>query len=120
MAELLRQGDDLVLKLSTMEKAEAIHGDIRVPVAAVRTVTIVEDIIHAVHGLKLPGSRVPGVFAMGTFVSHEGRTFAIIHHQTHRGLKVTLQGTDYAAILIGILDPEAVLKRLGLPAEEGG
>lgn len=30
MAELTRDGDELVLTLSTIEKAESVHGDVRV------------------------------------------------------------------------------------------
>ncbi len=119
MATLIRQENDLVLQLSTLEKAEAVHGDIRVPMTAVRAVTVIEDVIHAVHGFKLPGSRLPGVFAMGTFVSNEGKTFAMVHHQTRRGLKITFQGADYDALIVGVPDPEVVLTGLGLnPSED--
>ena len=36
MAELQVQGGELVLHLSGAEKAEAVHGDLRVPLSAVR------------------------------------------------------------------------------------
>jgi hypothetical protein len=112
MAELMRDGQDLVVKLNVMEKAEAMHGEVRVPWAAVQSMTVLEDAIHAVHGLKLPGSRLPGVFAMGTFKSNEGNVFAIVHHQTPRGVKVTLTGAAYDALIIGTEDPEAVVAAL--------
>jgi hypothetical protein len=116
MAELVREGEELVLKLTAMEKVEGVHGNIHVPVAAVKSVTVLEDVIHEVHGLKLPGSRLPGVFAMGTFVSPKETIFAIVHHQNKRGLKVTLSGASYDALIIGLDDPEGVLSSLGLPA----
>ena len=112
MAKLIRDGQELVVKLSALEKAEAVHGEIRVPWAAVQSVTVLDDAIHAVHGLKLPGSRLPGVFAMGTFKSAEGNVFAIVHHQTPRGVKITLTGTAYDALIIGTEDPEAVVAAL--------
>ena len=114
MAELIREEDTLVLRLSTLEKMEVVHGDIRVPVSSVQSVTVLDDVIHAVHGLKMPGSRLPGVFAMGTFVSREGTVFAIVHHQTKRGLKVNLSGSTYDALIIGIDDPEGLVSSLGL------
>ncbi len=43
MAELRVEGDELVLALSALEKAESIHGDIRVPVSSVRDVEVVDD-----------------------------------------------------------------------------
>jgi hypothetical protein len=112
VAELIREGQELVVKLSSLEKAEAVHGEIRVPWAAVQSMTVLDDAIHAVHGLKLPGSRLPGVFAMGTFKSGEGNIFAIVHHQTPRGVKVILMGAVYDALIVGTADPEAVVKKL--------
>ena len=42
MAELQVQGGELVLRLSGAEKAEGVHGDLRVPLSAVRGVEIVQ------------------------------------------------------------------------------
>jgi hypothetical protein len=68
IAELSRDGDELVLTLTALEKAESIHGDIRVPMSSVRDVEVVDDVIHAVHGLKFPGTRWPGRFAIGGII----------------------------------------------------
>ncbi len=114
MAELVREDGNLVLKLSTVEKAEGVHGDITVPITSVVDVEVVDDIIHALHGLKLPGSRLPGVFAMGTFVSTNETTFAVIHHQHHRGVRVNLKGERFDALMIGLVDPETVKASIGL------
>ncbi|MDQ0189149.1 hypothetical protein JI721_11430 [Alicyclobacillus cycloheptanicus] len=113
MAELVRDGDELVLKLTTVEKMEGVHGDIRVPLASVQEVTVLNDVIHEVHGLKLPGSRLPGVFAMGTFVSPNETIFAIVHHQHKRGLRVRLRGASYDALVVGLDNPEEVAQSLG-------
>ncbi len=56
LAELVREENELVLKLRPIEKVEGVHGDIRVPISAVQAVTVIDDVIHAVHGIKLPGS----------------------------------------------------------------
>jgi hypothetical protein len=117
MAVLNRDGDDLVLTLSTLEKAESLHGDIRAPLAAVRGVEVLDDAIHAVHGLKLPGARWPGKIAVGTFVGrHRKKTFAVVHHDTPRGLRVRLEGAAFDELLVGCDDPEAVQRRLDAPS----
>ena len=67
MAELSWDGDDLVVSLSALEKAEAAHGDIRVPASSVRDVEFLDDVLHAGHGPKFPGARWPGRLAIGTF-----------------------------------------------------
>lgn len=113
MAELVRTGDDLVLKLTGMEKLEAVHGDIQVPLSSVQSITVVDDVIHAVHGMKMPGSRIPGVLAFGTFISGQETIFAVVHHQHKRGVKVVLQGARYHALIIGAEDPEQLVSALG-------
>ncbi len=60
MAGLLVEGDELVLHLSRAEKLEAVHGDLRAPRPAVRSVQVLEDAHEpAGHGLK-EGERLPG------------------------------------------------------------
>ncbi len=117
MAELVREDDTLVLRMSALEKVEGVHGDIRVPISSIESFTVLDDVIHAVHGLKMPGSRLPGIFAMGTFVSHEGTVFAIVHHQNKRGLKVKLMGTAYDALIVGHENPEELVSSLGFTTE---
>jgi len=116
MAELSREGDELVLSLSTAEKAESLHGDIRVPASSIEDVEIVDDIIHAVHGMRLPGSRIPGRFAIGTFVHDGEKTFAVVHHDTPRGVRVHLAEGPFAELVVGCADPEATAEAI---TEEG-
>ena len=40
MATLSRVGDDVVVRLNDLEKAGALHGDVRVPFSAVRAVRL--------------------------------------------------------------------------------
>lgn len=113
MAELVREDGALVLKLSTLEKAEGVHGDITVPLSSVQEITVVDDIIHAVHGIKMPGSRLPGVFAMGTFLSGKEKIFAIVHHQNQRGVRVRLRDETFDTLLVGADNPEKLVESLG-------
>lgn len=120
MAELRVEAGELVLTLTGLEKAESIHGDIRVPMSSVREVEVIEDVIHEVHGLKLPGTRWPGKVAVGTFIGpietkRFGKTFAVVHHDTPRGLRVRLEGVAFDQILVGCDDPEAVKSRIDQP-----
>lgn len=109
MAELSWDGDELVVRLSALEKAEAAHGDIRVPASSVRDVEVLQDVVHAVHGLKFPGSRWPGKFAIGSFYTPgETKTFAVVHHDTPRGLRVRLDDAAFDELVVGCGDPETV------------
>jgi hypothetical protein len=118
MAELSRQGDELVVMLSRAEKAESIHGDLRMPMSSVRSVEVVEDPFHEVHGLRYRGTRLPGRLAVGSFVGSIedrplGRTFAAVHHDTPRGIRVRLEGESFDQLIIGVEDPEGVKDQMG-------
>ncbi|MDA8198523.1 MAG: hypothetical protein M0Z54_03685 [Thermaerobacter sp.] len=115
MATLVREGETLWLRLSTAEKLESVHGDLHAPVDSVETATVLDDAIHAVHGMKLPGSHLPGVFAMGTFLDGHERTFAIVHHHPTGGVRVTFRGgSSYTQWIVTADDPAAVVASLGL------
>ena len=43
MADLSVDGDTIVLRLSALEKVEALHGDLRAPLGAVRDLLVVGD-----------------------------------------------------------------------------
>lgn len=119
MAELEREGDELVVKLSTAEKAEAVHGDIRVPMSAVRRVEAIDDVQHAIHGFKSVGTAWPGRFYIGTFHGDGGKTFAAVHHDKSRGVLVTLEGANFDQVIISCDDPESVVDGLGTGGTSG-
>lgn len=107
------------MRLTTVEKAEAAHGDVRVPVTAVRSVEVVDDALHAVSAFtKTTGAAFPGRFVIGTFHS-DGKTFAVVHHRTPRGIRVQLEGANFDELLVGCDDPEGTIGRLGLDAATG-
>jgi hypothetical protein len=113
-------GSDLVVELSRLEKAEAVHGDLRVPLTSVRQVEVADRPLDLIHGLKLPGTGIPGSTAVGTWVSPDGRTFAVEHHAS-RGVVVHLEGQTYQQLIVGCDQPEEVAERVrsaaGLPLD---
>lgn len=111
VADIRIDGSDLVLDLSRLEKAEAVHGDLRVPLAAVREVEVVDRPLDLIHGIKLPGTGIPGRTAVGTWISPDGRTFAVEHHAS-RGVVVHLEGQPYQQLIVGCDQPEEVAERL--------
>ena len=107
MAELQVEGDELVLYLSGMEKLEAVHGDLRAPLSAVRAVEVLDDAHEpADHGLKF-GTRIFGVVEVGTFRGRDEKVFAAVHRDTPRGIRIDFEGTDWNAWIVGCPDPEA-------------
>lgn len=114
MAELVVEGDELVLQLSGLEKAEGIHGDLRVPLSTVRSVEVLEDAHKAADfvGIRV-GTRIFGVVEVGTIRGAGKKIFAAVHHDTPRGVRVTLEGADQDEWIVGCADPEALVA--GIP-----
>lgn len=107
MAELTVEGAELVLTMTKLEKVESVHGEIRVPVASVTGVEVLDDAIDAVHGFRV-GTRVPGAVAVGTFTARDAKTFAVVHHDTPRGVLVKLTDDRFDQLIVGCDDPESV------------
>ena len=51
MADIVREGDDIILRLSTGERIMAVHRDIRVPLSAVKGVDVIDEPIRRIQGL---------------------------------------------------------------------
>lgn len=108
MAELRVEGSDLVLHLSAAEKAEAVHGDLRMPLCAISGIDILDDAHHlADQGFKI-GMRVPGVAEVATIHAEGRKIFAAVHHDTPRGLRIRFDGASYDEWIVGCPDPETL------------
>lgn len=111
MAELRVEGDELVLHLSGLEKAEGFHGDIRVPLRAVSGVRAVDTAWPELRGLRAPGTGMPNVIAVGTRRGGFGKDFAAVHG-TGPAVVVDLEGAGYGRLVATTDDAEAVAARI--------
>ncbi len=107
MAELRTDGDDLVLHLGALEKAEGLHGDIRVPLAAVTAVRVVDDPWPELRGLRAPGTGLPQVIAVGTRRGGFGKDFAAVHG-TGPAVVVELAGAEFGRLVVTSDDAAAM------------
>ncbi len=107
MADLRAEGNDLVLHMHALEKAEGFHGDIRVPLSAVTAVRVVDDAWPELRGIRAPGTGVPEVIAVGTRRGGFGKDFASVHG-TGAAIVVELEGAEYARLIVTSDDANAV------------
>ena len=107
MATLIVEGSDLVVKMSELEKVEAVHPDIRVPISTIRAVRVGEDAWPELRGIRAPGTGIPGVIAVGTRRGSFGKDFAVVHGR-ERAVVVELVGASYARILVTTPDADNV------------
>jgi hypothetical protein len=103
VAELQLEDGELVLHLSGWEKAETTHGDLRMPLSALRGVEVLDDArgwgSGAEYKIGMPG--------------HGGKMFVAVHAGTPRGVRVHFEkGAPWYEWIVGCADPEAVAATL--------
>ena len=114
MADVVREGNQIVLKLSIGERIMAVHRDVRVPLSAVKSVDVVDGPIRRIRGLKPRNFKVwggywPGWFAYGAFFDGAARRllFAAVNSRKPRGLEITLDGGKYTRLIVSLDQPDA-------------
>jgi hypothetical protein len=116
MAELEVHDDKLVLRLSGVEKAEAVHGDLHVPLSAVRGIEALDDaheMTRVSTGFKV-GMRVPGSATVAVVRRGDRKMFIAVHHDTPRAIRVLLDGSSYDEWIVGATDPESAIAKLNI------
>jgi uncharacterized protein len=118
VAELEVEGDELVLRMTTLEKVEGVHGDIRVPLSTVRVVRAVPNPWHGAHlrGMRAPGTGLPNTVMVGTRRGGFGKDFAAVHG-TGPAVVVDLAGAEYHRLVVTDPDAEGVASRLRAATE---
>ena len=82
------------------------------PRSAVRLVEVLEDAHElADHGLKV-GERVRGYSEVAVVRTGGQKLFAVVHHDTPRGVRIDFEGLEYDAWIVGSADPESLKARI--------
>ena len=117
MAQLEVDGTDLVLRLSTGEKVEGMHGDLHAPLTSVTGVEVLDDAHRAadIVGIRA-GTRIPRVIEVASVHGVNKTIYAAVHHDTPRGVRVSLAGQSYDEWIVGCADPEAVAASILRPS----
>src|SRR5688572_15303743 len=80
VAKLIMEQQDLVVRLSLLEKVGAFRrGDVRVPKSSVRDVRVTVRPFAELRGFRAPGTGVPGLIALGTWRQRGRRDFAAVY-----------------------------------------
>jgi hypothetical protein len=111
VATLIPDANDLVLRLSRLEKLGALHGDARVPRDAVEDVAVSQEPFRELRGMRAPGTGFPGRIALGTWRHRDGKDFVALYRDKPAVI-VRLRDAPFRRLLVSVDDPEAVAARL--------
>jgi hypothetical protein len=112
MAELKVDDESVTVVLSAGERMEAFRGNITVPRTSVVAARRVPDGLAEVHGIRAPGTTLPGVVMVGTWRATGSVTFAACHGR-RPAVVLNLVGQPFDRLVVTVDDPDDTLKRLG-------
>lgn len=101
----------LTIELTPAEKLAGLHGDVTVPLTAITDIEVVPDALAAAHGLRAPGTHLPGVRKVGTWRTTHGAEF-VVAGRGQAGVRLTLTGQKLASVLVGDDDADALAERI--------
>jgi len=116
MADILVTGEQVSVQLSLGEKIGALHGDLHFPRSAVRMVRVADKPFTEIAGIRSPGTRIPGVMALGTWRRSGGPDFVAVY-RGERGAVIDLDANQasYQRIILSAKNPDGIRNLLAEP-----
>ena len=102
-------GPDLVIVVEGRDVLFALTSELRISLAHIAGVERAGDEARRwLHGVRFPGTNVPGVLSAGTFSGHDGRVFWDVH-DADKAIAIRLHDERYAKLVIEVADPDAAI-----------
>lgn len=109
MVRITIEGDRIRFEVLGWSKLWAFASELDFPLAHVRSVR--QDAGPALgwcHGLRFPGTDIPGVVTAGTFHQEDGAVFYDVS-DPERTIVVELEHEDYRRLVVEVRHPEAAV-----------
>ncbi|MHB8509120.1 MAG: hypothetical protein ACYDGR_10810 [Candidatus Dormibacteria bacterium] len=110
MATVEVNGDNLEIHVTGVDRILALKSTITVPTTHVTAID--QDVAEAsvvFHGLKFPGTGIPGVVTAGSFLKHGEWTFWDVHNPA-KAVIIRLHDEHYSRMVIGVDDPQQTIQ----------
>ena len=99
----------LIVRPQGLHRVLAFAHELRVPLRHIVGVAPAGDESRApFHGIRAPGTSIPGILTAGTFYSSEGRSFWDVRDPA-RAIAIRLRDDRYVKLVVEVKDVEAAL-----------
>jgi hypothetical protein len=106
MVDLSISNGTLVLHVRGADQLWALKSSLEIPLQHVAGIRSDPAIAHGWwHGLRLPGTNIPGVITAGTFYQHGKRVFWDVHHPDQT-VVIELKDERYDELIVEVPDPK--------------
>jgi hypothetical protein len=110
MVDLSISGDRLVLDVRGADKLWALKSSLEISLAHVTEIRADPAIAQGWwHGLRMPGTSLPGVITAGTFYQDGKRIFWDVHRPENT-VVIELKDERYNELIVEVADPEAAVE----------
>ncbi len=119
MALISFNHDELKVALTAREKLAGLHGDVRVPLSAVREVRVTADAVAAPRGLRAPGLALPGRIKIGTWRGRRRRQFVVARRGVP-AVHLVLAGAAFDELIVSTPEADRIAGELRARLEGAG
>lgn len=112
MVELETNEGKLTLHVKGMDRLWALKSTLEISLDHVAGVRYDPDAARGwFHGLRMPGTNLPGVITAGTFYQHGSRVFWDVH-DPGRTIAIDLRDERYQQLIVEVANPENAVQQL--------
>jgi TPR repeat protein len=109
VAEIELTADTLLVHVKGADRMFALKSELAIPLEHVLGAAKDEEEARRwYHGVRAPGTSLPGVITAGTFYQHGERVFWDVHHP-ERAIALSLRDESYAKLVVEVEDPDATI-----------
>jgi hypothetical protein len=110
MVDLSIQEGKLMLHVRGADKLWAFKSSLEIPLVHIVRVRADPEAARGwYHGMRMPGTNVPGVITAGTFYQDGKRVFWDVHHP-EKSIAIDLHDERYSELVVEVDDPEQAIK----------
>lgn len=112
MVQMTVAGGVASFEVEGLDKLWSLKSRLEIPLAHIRGVRADPDVaLGWWHGIRAPGTNLPGVLTAGTFYQHGKRVFWDVHHPD-QAIVIELVDERYDELIIEVADPASAVSQL--------
>ncbi len=119
MVDLAVSGGMLILHVRGADKLWALKSSLEIPLQHVAGIRADPTVAHGWwHGIRMPGTNIPGVITAGTFYQDGKRVFWDVHNPDNT-VVIGLRDERYSELIVEVADPQASVELVNTALSRG-
>jgi len=112
MVDLSLQDGKLMLHVLGADKLWALKSSLEIPLEHITGIRADPEIARGwLHGIRMPGTQIPGVITAGTFYQHGQRVFWDVHHP-EKTVVIELHDERYNELIVEVENPQMAVQQI--------